>query len=240
MRKGITARDVLRCLYWSTVYNIQLSWNLLIGHPGECIEWVHNIVKIIPKIYHLPPPRSLLYVKFQRRSPICDVGKKFHDGVPDIRLIPDSRLRYLYPEDWDYLNLSYEFENPYEIGNELMRAHEELASVVQCWRNLWKNNVRPKCYCVQKMDSEWTVYDTRANEPREYRLSGAELDAAKQLVCNRDKERRLNTYTECQSEICSLIDREIAVVLDGYPMWLPILMSEMKERVKHETIHAVL
>lgn len=230
MRKGITARDVLRCLYWSKVYNIEVSWNILVGHPGERIEWVHNIANIIPKIHHLPPPTLLLYVQIQRRSPIFESIIKSQNEASPVKIIPDSRLRYLYPQDWNYQNLSYEFENPYEMSGELKEAHKELDTLVSRWCNLWESNSKPAFY-VDKTDNEWKIYDTRSQCCREYNLKGKELEVSKQLVADTDKEAIFENYSKYQAEIGSLIDKEIVVSLDGCLIWLPTFSDEMKEDV---------
>ncbi|MBU0727235.1 radical SAM protein, partial [Patescibacteria group bacterium] len=226
MRKGITAKDVLRCLYWSKVYNIEVSWNILVGHPGEQIEWVYNIAKIIPKIYHLPPPARLLYVQFHRGSPILNKIVKSQNEVSPIRLIPDSRLSYLYPEDWNYQNLSYEFENPYEVSCELKKAHGELDLLVSHWCNLWESNSKPQLY-VDKTDNKLTICDMRSQDCREYTLKGRDLEVAKQIVIDRDRQTELGKYSNYKAEISNLIDKGIVMILDGCLIWLPTFQDEM-------------
>lgn len=230
MRKGVKAKDVLRCLYWSRVYDIEVSWNILIGHPGEQIEWIHNIAKIIPRIYHLQPPGRLLYVQFHRQSQISEAVMQSHDEVSPVRLIPDSRLNYLYPRNWNYQNISYEFENPYAMSRELKSAHEKLDALVSHWRNLWESDSRPGFY-ADMTDNAWKICDARSQYRGEYILKGKLLEVAKRIVSDRDKEAPIEKYSECQSEIGALIAKGIVALLDGCLIWLPTFSQEMKEAI---------
>src|SRR5262249_36776620 len=53
--KGNCALMNLQLLKWSLEYDIQASWNLLAGLPGEEDGWYHEMAEWLPSVYHLPP-----------------------------------------------------------------------------------------------------------------------------------------------------------------------------------------
>jgi len=226
MKKGIKAKDVLRCLYWSRVYGLEVSWNILIGHPGERPEWINNISRIIPKIHHLQPPAKLTNVLIKRKSPLFETILASHYTASPSRLIPDTRLGYLYPQDWNHREISFTFENPQTITRELEKAHEELNLLVSHWIHLWQSDSRPQL-SVTKTNDDWQIVDTRSHS-REYHLKGKELEVAKQICSDRDKNIKYESYSKYQTATGKLIEKEIVIVLDDCLIWLPTFSDETK------------
>jgi len=52
MDKGVSPIQNLQCLRWSSYYNIHLSWNILLGFPGETSEDYRKQIDLIPAIVH--------------------------------------------------------------------------------------------------------------------------------------------------------------------------------------------
>ncbi len=70
MDKGITGCRNVQALRDLEVAGITVSWNYLIGFPGEEPEDYTNIIEQIPRLYHLQPPRGgVTRVSLQRFSP---------------------------------------------------------------------------------------------------------------------------------------------------------------------------
>ncbi|MDH5641638.1 MAG: RiPP maturation radical SAM C-methyltransferase, partial [Nitrospira sp.] len=55
MDKGVTPMQNLICLKWCLYYKITVSWNILLGFPGETNEDYRRQLELIPSLVHLQP-----------------------------------------------------------------------------------------------------------------------------------------------------------------------------------------
>src|SRR6185312_12938146 len=69
MRKGTTAFNGINLLKSCKRYGVTPLWNLLVGFPGETADIYQAYTKIIPSLFHLPPPSGVYPVRFDRYSP---------------------------------------------------------------------------------------------------------------------------------------------------------------------------
>jgi len=70
MRKGITGPRNIQALRDLEAAGLTVSWNYLVGFPGETDEDYERIIAQIPFLYHLQPPRAgATRVSIQRFSP---------------------------------------------------------------------------------------------------------------------------------------------------------------------------
>lgn len=84
MRKGITGPRNIQALRDCQNGNITVSWNYLIGFPGETEADYTNIIDQLPHLYHLQPPRGgVTRISVQRFSPYYnDSELGFADRLP--------------------------------------------------------------------------------------------------------------------------------------------------------------
>lgn len=84
MRKGITGPRNIQALRDCQDGNITVSWNYLIGFPGETESDYTNIIDQLPHLYHLQPPRGgVTRISVQRFSPYYnDSELGFADRLP--------------------------------------------------------------------------------------------------------------------------------------------------------------
>lgn len=157
MDKGVTPMQNIICLKWSAYYRIAVSWNILLGFPGETNEDYRRQIDLIPSLFHLHPPEASGKFWLQRFSPYYT---KPHDY--GIRITgPWTAYEYVYDgRQVDVKKIAYDFE--YELDNWNVDPHlyQELVDLVQEWQKRAGSSDRPFLYYSKAMDYV-TVYDGR-------------------------------------------------------------------------------
>jgi hypothetical protein len=69
MDKGVTPMQNIICLKWSSYYHIAVSWNILLGFPGETNGDYRRQIDMIPSLFHLHPPEATGKFWLERFSP---------------------------------------------------------------------------------------------------------------------------------------------------------------------------
>jgi len=138
MRKGATRLINVRLLKWASYYGMTVSWNLLCGFPGESDEDYEEQRKLMPLLYHLPPPVSCGPIWVERFSPYFT-----ESGFPIENLRPKPAYALIWPEDQVSLpKIAYFFDC--EIGDTISRAaFGDLDAATRDWRQRWTNGRRP-------------------------------------------------------------------------------------------------
>jgi ribosomal peptide maturation radical SAM protein 1 len=157
MDKGVTPMQNIICLKWSAYYRIAVSWNILLGFPGETNEDYRRQIDLIPSLFHLHPPEASGKFWLQRFSPYYT---KPHDY--GIRITgPWTAYEYVYDgRQVDVKKIAYDFE--YELDNWNVDPHlyQELIDLVREWQKRAGSSDRPFLYYSKAMDYV-TVYDGR-------------------------------------------------------------------------------
>jgi len=110
MRKGVSALQNVQTLKWLAEFGIRTSYNLLVGFPGETDRDYEDLVALIRRLRHLPPPGpEANLVQVQRFAPFHFASEEL--GIGPIRgarfydhLIPPSvaaKEEYAYFFDHD-------------------------------------------------------------------------------------------------------------------------------------------
>jgi len=179
MDKGVTPMQNIVCLKWSFYYRVTVSWNILLGFPGETNEDYLRQIDLIPSLLHLQPPEATGKFWLERFSPYY--AKPHEYGV---RMTgPGLAYEYIYDARQVDLNkIAYDFE--YELENWPVDPHiyQELVAVVEGWQRLHASNDRPFLYYSKALDYV-TVYDGRnPKAPTRHRYDG--LAAVVIEICN--------------------------------------------------------
>ena len=165
MDKGVSPLQNIQCLKWSLYYNIDLSWNMLLGFPGESNADYQRQMEIIPSLLHLQPPESTSKLWLERFSPYYKWPERY-----GIRLTgPGLAYGYVYDERKVDLNkIAYDFE--YEIDWKVdPRLYEDFVRLVQEWKERYHSSNRPFLF-FSKALSYLTVYDGRGASPTSERF----------------------------------------------------------------------
>ncbi len=165
MDKGVTPLQNIQCLKWSRYYNIDLSWNILLGFPGETTADYRRQMAIIPWLFHLQPPESTSKLWLERFSPYFKWPERY-----GIRLTgPGMAYGYVYDERKVDLNkIAYDFE--YEIDWKVdPQVYNEFVRLVGEWKERYHSSNQPFLF-FSKALSYLTVYDGRGIQPTSERF----------------------------------------------------------------------
>lgn len=157
MDKGVTPMQNIICLKWSFYYHVTVSWNILLGFPGETNEDYRRQIDLLPSLFHLQPPESTGKFWLERFSPYYTKPHEY-----GVRIIgPGTAYEYVYDaRQVDLKKIAYDFE--YELDNWAVdqEVYQELVDLVQEWQRLAGSSDRPFLYYSKAMDYV-TVYDGR-------------------------------------------------------------------------------
>jgi ribosomal peptide maturation radical SAM protein 1 len=172
LKKGTTAAINLRLLKYCMESGVHPVWNLLVGLPGEQVNWLTEMREQFPILHHLPPPQGVSPVRFDRFSPYFEQRDEY-----GLELTPFNAYRIVYPlEGQDLFDLAYFFEaNEGGPIDEVTMSRElsELTTALQEWiRHYWFEDQRPELIMLDNGE-EITIRDTRAvTGTEEHRLVG--------------------------------------------------------------------
>ena len=165
MDKGVSPLQNIQCLKWSRYYNIDISWNILLGFPQETDEDYQRQIEMIPSLLHLQPPESTGKLWLERFSPYFMRPEQYGIQVTG----PDPAYRYVYDErkvDLSKIAYDFEYESAWKVNNEL---YEELVRQVNEWKARYFSENRPFLYYAKAL-SYVTVYEGRFGTPTSERF----------------------------------------------------------------------
>jgi len=160
MDKGVTPMQNILCLKWSNYYRVAVSWNILLGFPGETNEDYRRQIDLLPSLFHLQAPEATGKFWLQRFSPYFTKPHEYGVRITG----PGMAYEYVYDSTrLDLLKIAYDFE--YELDNWPVDPHlyQELVGLVEEWQRRARGSDRPFLYYSKAMDYI-TVYDGR--DPR--------------------------------------------------------------------------
>lgn len=205
MRKGTTRLLNLRLLKWARYYGIGVNWNLLVGFPGETIDDYESQVRLIPSLYHLPPPSQVGRVWLERFSPYF-----FDPSFPVSNVRPWRAYRHVYPvEDLDLSKIAYFFD--YDMDDVAPpEAEAGLRAAVDAWRERWQREPRPMLVYARAPDC-LKLFDRReAAGERTWRVEG--VDALVYEAC-------VETYHSADriaASVAGATDASVRAALDRF------------------------
>jgi hypothetical protein len=135
MRKGLSGRQSLFFLRNAMCAGIYCDWFLLWGIPEDNLTDYQELLRILPLIRHLQPPRQFTPMILMRLSPYVDYLQEYQ--ITDLQ--PWEVYRMIYP-DWAKIeNLAYYYTGDYPSeardNPELIR---QIAAEVAVWKKTWK------------------------------------------------------------------------------------------------------
>jgi ribosomal peptide maturation radical SAM protein 1 len=195
MRKGVTAMANVQTLKFATESGVWLIWSILCGFPGEKPEYYEEMAALMPKLYHLNPPRAIGEITIDRHSPLHQFPEQY-----GLHLEPAAAYKYLYGlSDHILADLAYWFEDT-NRQHERMLYYQLPDYAKSCQRRiqLWKNaflklkNVRFD-YTVD--GDELHLVDSRSGVEHEVTLSGLR----KALV---ESTMHIASFTTIRESLC--------------------------------------
>jgi ribosomal peptide maturation radical SAM protein 1 len=135
MNKGITAMQNLLLLRNAVSVGIYVDWYLLWGFPGDRLSDYEEVLRILPLIRHLQPPRKLAHMVLMRYSPYLDQRQKYK--ITNVR--PWPVFDNVYP-GWaglEKLAVYYTGDYPCE-SHDNPEIIQEIDNQVVIWKKTWK------------------------------------------------------------------------------------------------------
>ena len=179
MDKGVTPMQNIICLKWSQYYHVMVSWNILLGFPGETNEDYQRQLDLIPSLLHLQPPEATGKFWLQRFSPYFTRPHEYGIRITG----PGMAYEYVYSaRQVDLKKIAYDFE--YELDNWPVDPHlyQELVAAIESWQRMHNSGDKPFLY-YSKAPNYVTVYDGRNPQaPTRQRYEG--LAAMVIEICN--------------------------------------------------------
>lgn len=158
MAKGVSALRNIQLLKYCGEFGIFPGWSIIVGFPGERIEDYKQMVELMYKVTHLPPPHGNACFSLQRFSPYFANPKEY--GIINVR--PESSYRFIYPfEESSIFNLAYFFAFDYRDDVKPPNCNEELTKALDYWKACYANN--ETLYTFETSPSTLLIKDTRSN-----------------------------------------------------------------------------
>jgi ribosomal peptide maturation radical SAM protein 1 len=218
MDKGVTPMQNIVCLKWSLYYHVVVSWNILLGFPGETNEDYQRQLDLIPSLLHLQPPEATGKFWLQRFSPYFARPHEYGVRITG----PGMAYEYVYDaRQVDLKKIAYDFE--YELDNWPVDPHlyQELVAAIEEWQKMHRSADRPFLY-YSKAPNYMTIYDGRnpkAPTRRRYEgLAGFVIE-----ICN----EAAKSTVQIRAAVAERVECSDAVLL-------PILNDLTAQRVLYE------
>ena len=160
MRKGVSAIQNVQLLKWCFEYDVEPSWNILYGFPGEQAAQYEALPNIMRLLFHLPPPVGMTPVIFERFSPY-----HFNAAEYGLRLTPVPIYQMLYPEQLvDFTKLAYYFAGEWPHEDDPQEYIQPAMESFQEWVNYWLNN--DVLFYYERGPGFMTLHDNRPLDGR--------------------------------------------------------------------------
>jgi ribosomal peptide maturation radical SAM protein 1 len=155
--KGTTAIQNIQLLRWCVELGVRPFWNILYGFPGEDPSEFELIAQLIPRLFHLTVPSTVLPFRMDRFSPYFNEPERH--GLTNVR--PYWAYRFAYPglSENDLADIAYFFEFDYEDGRDPGAEAEPLINACAAWHI---GNTKGAALRLLGSPGQRCVYDTRS------------------------------------------------------------------------------
>jgi len=131
MRKGVSAIENIQFLKWCRELDIDALWSILCGIPGETPEEYVHMAALVPRLFHLQPPRYVGAFDLVRFSPYFEDPERH--GFSDVA--PAPAYRHVYPFEQESLaRIAYYFTHRSLPGQDIETYTRPLHEEVLRWR----------------------------------------------------------------------------------------------------------
>jgi hypothetical protein len=136
---------------------VVVSWNILLGFPGETNEDYRRQIDLLPSLFHLQPPEATGKFWLERFSPYFTRPQEYGVRITG----PGLAYEYVYDQrQVDLKKIAYDFEYELDDWNVEPHLYQELVGVVEEWQRRYASTEKPFLYFSKAM-TYITVYDGR-------------------------------------------------------------------------------
>ncbi|MSN27356.1 MAG: RiPP maturation radical SAM protein 1 [Geobacter sp.] len=156
MRKGVTALQNIQLLKYCAEFSVFPGWSIITGFPGETRQDYRELLDLLPRLAHLPPPNGNSPFSLQRFSPFFADPQRH--GIKNIRIEEVYRYIFSFPEEQLY-RMAYYFDFDYQDENATPAIDEKLSEAIQFWRSSYENGA--SLTCTYTSPTSMIISDTR-------------------------------------------------------------------------------
>jgi ribosomal peptide maturation radical SAM protein 1 len=222
MQKGASGWQQLALLRNARCCGLYVDWFMLWGLPGDTRADYEQVLRILPLIRHLQPPRRFVHTLLMRFAPYLSAPSAFQ--IRNVR--PWAVYAAIYPAGADRGKLAN-----YYAGDYPCQAHEHpdviraMAGEIDAWKQAWKT----ARLTMLAFAGHYAVIDARKlDEPNRQHL--LDVDRAQEVMTCRP-------YTESEHQVWA-VDNALGVVIDARYVPLvtasPDLLLEFESSYEHE------
>jgi len=169
MNKGVTAIQNIFLIHSLMRNGIGVFYNIIFGFPGDTVEDYQKMLQIMPCLYHLFSPGTVLWPMVVRYSPLAESPEKFgYHGSMEAHwrysvMFSDA---YVHKNNLNMDSYAYYFESPYKSSDSTLRLlFSTVQHQVMNWREVFNRNIARLSYNV---DSDGVIFrDTRFSQKGE-------------------------------------------------------------------------
>ena len=200
MNKGCRAIRQIQTLKSCRAHNVQVTWNMLSGFPGEKEEHFWELAQLIPKLMHLTAPKQFVHIMYQRYGEYTEHPEKY-----GLCLRPARVYDYVFA-DKEFIRRSafmYEPVDEVELGiywniNKKGEAWQTVRSLVIQWAG---ERLQPQRLDMEERGNGIDIYDMRTVARHTiYRLEGVKADLYRALRTVRQEASLQTEFAGTYSE----------------------------------------
>jgi ribosomal peptide maturation radical SAM protein 1 len=191
MDKGVRAIDNVCLLKASYDEGLIIHYNILYGLPGDDVGAYKEMLRQLPRLYHLMPPISRTETMVTRFAPLQSDPARFgieakpaHHHCYDVLFSE----RFLSETGFSLDDYGYYFERNFEYSRELRSAYTDLVVQVDHWKMLHRTR-------FVELSSEWHEDVMSIDDSRYSTGESFELSLAASAIMREAEHRPVNVDT---------------------------------------------
>lgn len=142
MRKGVSSLQNIQLLKYCAEFGVFPGWSIITGFPGETRQDYRQLIDLLPRLAHLPPPNGNAQFSLQRFSPFF--ADPEGNGIGNIR--PEEVYRFVYPFSGEELSrLAYYFDFDYRQDIIPPAIDQKLADAISEWKTCYEGGASLTC-----------------------------------------------------------------------------------------------
>ena len=178
MDKGGTAQKNVELLKSFAAHQIGPMFNLIIGTPGERAKDYQEMLELLPRLHHLPPPAQVCRLQLDRFSPYFRSPESW--GLN--RIEPEDVYRIIYQNSSINLhNLAYRFN--YASAEQSDEALQVVWAQIEAATEAWRLAYKSTALCWHDMGSHIYIFEKLNGLIARYVLAGPSADLYR--LCDR-------------------------------------------------------
>jgi ribosomal peptide maturation radical SAM protein 1 len=169
MRKGVTPLQNIQLLKWCEELKIRVTWNIIVGIPGEPSSAYARMAELAGTLYHLAPPAGVAPFELHRFSPFFEHPEQFE--IEPLGAHP--LYKYIFPVATSDLD-DLVYRHDYRLLNQASIPPDPrpLRDAISEWESARARAASLRF--VAEPDGTAEIVDTRSPQSASYKLSRAE------------------------------------------------------------------